>query len=202
MQDDRDLYEAVENIYALDPPQRRLFTLANILPRSLSSTCIAGCRADRTPALFDNADDTLTFQRIQCFDFEGSRTSRWSSSRCCSTCSTAPARRFGDARAGSQLKLFVLDEAWRFAQDATVKAYITEALKTWRKRNAADAPRHAEQRGLRRSRPAAHGRRELSDEVLPGQSRHGSRPAPATCSTSTRPKRSASASCSRAGRRS
>jgi type IV secretion system protein VirB4 len=35
------------------------------------------------------------------------------------------------------LKLFVLDEAWRFVKDATVKQYITEALKTWRKRNAA-----------------------------------------------------------------
>ena len=42
-----------------------------------------------------------------------------------------------DADAASQLKLFVLDEAWRFAQDGTLKAYITEALKTWRKRNAA-----------------------------------------------------------------
>ena len=37
----------------------------------------------------------------------------------------------------SQLKLFVLDEAWRFFLDPTVKAYMTEALKTWRKRNAA-----------------------------------------------------------------
>ena len=31
----------------------------------------------------------------------------------------------------------MLDEAWRFARDTTVKAYVTEALKTWRKRNAA-----------------------------------------------------------------
>jgi len=42
-----------------------------------------------------------------------------------------------DREAASTLKLFVLDEAWRFARDPTVKAYITEALKTWRKRNAA-----------------------------------------------------------------
>ena len=47
--DDRDLHEAVENLYALDPPQRRLFTLANILPRALGrSTSTAGCRAART----------------------------------------------------------------------------------------------------------------------------------------------------------
>jgi len=31
----------------------------------------------------------------------------------------------------------VLDEAWRFFRNPTTKAYITEALKTWRKRNAA-----------------------------------------------------------------
>jgi type IV secretion system protein VirB4 len=41
------------------------------------------------------------------------------------------------ANAARTLKLFVLDEAWRFAQDGTLKAYVTEALKTWRKRNAA-----------------------------------------------------------------
>ena len=34
--EDRDLYEAVENVYALDLSQRRLFTVANLLPRSLS----------------------------------------------------------------------------------------------------------------------------------------------------------------------
>ena len=48
MTDDRDLYEAIENLYALDPPQRRLFTLANLLPRAWRSTCIGGCRAART----------------------------------------------------------------------------------------------------------------------------------------------------------
>jgi len=31
----------------------------------------------------------------------------------------------------------VKDVAWRFVTDSTVKAYVTEALKTWRKRNAA-----------------------------------------------------------------
>ncbi|MCU1327992.1 MAG: type secretion/conjugal transfer ATPase, VirB4 family, partial [Bryobacterales bacterium] len=34
-------------------------------------------------------------------------------------------------------KLFLLDEAWRFFRNPTIKAYVTEALKTWRKRNAA-----------------------------------------------------------------
>ena len=34
-------------------------------------------------------------------------------------------------------KLCVMDEAWRFIQHPTLRAYVEEALKTWRKRNAA-----------------------------------------------------------------
>jgi type IV secretion system protein VirB4 len=34
-------------------------------------------------------------------------------------------------------KWFVMDEAWRFFRNPTTRLYIVEALKTWRKRNAA-----------------------------------------------------------------
>jgi type IV secretory pathway VirB4 component len=34
------------------------------------------------------------------------------------------------------LELCVMDEAWRFIQHPTLRAYVQEALKTWRKRNA------------------------------------------------------------------
>jgi type IV secretion system protein VirB4 len=42
-----------------------------------------------------------------------------------------------DPAQAAVFKLFVLDEAWRFMRDATISAYVTEALKTWRKQNAA-----------------------------------------------------------------
>jgi type IV secretion system protein VirB4 len=135
--DDRDLYEAIENLYALDAPQRRLITLVNLLPRSFGQHLHRWVQGGPYAALFDNVEDTLTFQRVQCFDFEGLEEfplvlepllfyvlHRASAS--------IQAR---DAAAG--LKLFVLDEAWRFAKNATVTTYITGALKTWRKRNAA-----------------------------------------------------------------
>ena len=35
--EDREIYEAVENLYVLDRSQRRLFTLANLLPRALAA---------------------------------------------------------------------------------------------------------------------------------------------------------------------
>ena len=42
-----------------------------------------------------------------------------------------------DATDTRTLKLCVMDEAWRFIQNHTLRAYVQEALKTWRKRNAA-----------------------------------------------------------------
>jgi type IV secretion system protein VirB4 len=42
-----------------------------------------------------------------------------------------------DPAATGTLKLCVMDEAWRFIQHPTLRAYVQEALKTWRKRNAA-----------------------------------------------------------------
>jgi len=41
-----------------------------------------------------------------------------------------------DPALAGTLKVFVLDEAWRFLRDPTIRAYVTEALKTGRKKNA------------------------------------------------------------------
>lgn len=43
--EDRELYDAVENVYVLDPAQRRLFTLANLLPRAMASRLSSASRA-------------------------------------------------------------------------------------------------------------------------------------------------------------
>ena len=71
MTDDRDLYEAIENLYALDraaaAPDHARQHAAAALGQHLHRWVQGGPYA----ALFDNAEDTLTFQRVQCFDFEG-----------------------------------------------------------------------------------------------------------------------------------
>lgn len=137
LEDDRELYEAVNNIYALDPPQRRLMTLASLLPRALSQHLARWIYGGPYAQLFDNAEDTLTFQRVQCFDFEGLEAYPAILEPLLFYVLHRASTSVRDAAETSRLKLFVLDEAWRFAKDDTVKAYITEALKTWRKRNAA-----------------------------------------------------------------
>ena len=134
--EDREVYEAVENLYVLDPTQRRLFTLANLLPRALSNRLSKWIEGGRYSDLFDHVEDTLSVQQLQVFDFEAMRA--------------YPAliepllfyvlhrvRTRIDERSEAGLKLCVMDEAWRFIQHATLRAYVEEALKTWRKRNAA-----------------------------------------------------------------
>jgi type IV secretion system protein VirB4 len=134
--DDRELYQAIENLYCLEPPQRRLLTLSALLPRALGQHLHRWVQGGPYAALFDHVEDTLTLQRVQCFDFEGLDQFPLVLEPLLFYVLHRASTTVQD-RGDSTLKLFVLDEAWRFARDATVKAYITEALKTWRKRNAA-----------------------------------------------------------------
>ena len=71
--EDREIYEAVENLYVLDRTQRRLFTLANLLPRALAGRLHKWIGEGRYASLFDNVEDTLTVERLQVFDFEAMR---------------------------------------------------------------------------------------------------------------------------------
>ena len=87
--EDREVYEAVENLYVLDRSQRRLFTLANLLPRALAGRLHKWIDGGRYAALFDNLEDTLTVERLQVFDFEAMRAYPVCWNRCCSMSSTA-----------------------------------------------------------------------------------------------------------------
>jgi len=135
--EDRELYEAIENLYVLDPLQRRLFTLSNLLPRSLASRLSKWIEGGRYGDVFDQVEDTLTLHRFQVFEFENA--------------SAFPAVLeallfyvlhrvnvcLAESTGDPQLTLCVMDEAWRFIQHDRLRAYVHEALKTWRKRNAA-----------------------------------------------------------------
>jgi hypothetical protein len=57
------VYEAVESLYALDPPQRRLLTLVNTLPRALGQQLHKWVQGGPYASMFDNVEDTLTFPK-------------------------------------------------------------------------------------------------------------------------------------------
>jgi type IV secretion/conjugal transfer VirB4 family ATPase len=134
--EDRELYEAIENLYVLDRAQRRLFTLANLLPRALSARLSKWIEGGRYADLFDHVEDTLSVQRFQVFDFEAMRAYPALIEPLLFYVLHRVSAQIDRSNAGG-LKLCVMDEAWRFIQHPTLRAYVEEALKTWRKRNGA-----------------------------------------------------------------
>ena len=87
--------------------------------------------------LFDNSEDTISFSRFQCFDFQ--KMSQYPEilepllfyilHRANSVIS--------DREISTVFKAFFIDEAWVFLKNPSIQRYIVEALKTWRKANAA-----------------------------------------------------------------
>src|SRR6202021_575305 len=67
---ERDLFHQVENLYAVDPALRTLGVLANTLGHDVASRLSKWTRGGEFGFLFDNAEDTISFSRFQCFDFQ------------------------------------------------------------------------------------------------------------------------------------
>jgi type IV secretion system protein TrbE len=135
--EDREVYEAVENLYMLDERQRRLFTVANLLPRALAARLHKWIEGGRYATLFDNLEDTLTVERLQVFDFEAMRAYPALLEPLLFYVLHRVVASIQDPAEAARLKLCVMDEAWRFIQHPTLRAYVQEGLKTWRKCNAA-----------------------------------------------------------------
>ena len=134
--DDQSLYEQIETLYALDADQRRLLTLANILPRALARQLQPWVQGGQYAHVFDHVDDTLTFAPFQLVDFEGLDGVPLVLEPLLFYLLHRATATIVDEALSATLKVFVLDEAWRFLRDPTIRLYVTEALKTWRKKNA------------------------------------------------------------------
>jgi type IV secretion/conjugal transfer VirB4 family ATPase len=135
--EDREVYEAIENLYVLDRAQRRLLTLANLLPHALAGRLHAWIEGGRYANLFDNLDDTLTLERVQVFDFEAMRAYPVLLEPLLFYVLHRVTTRIHDPAAAATFKLCVMDEAWRFIKHPALRAYVEDGLKTWRKHNAA-----------------------------------------------------------------
>jgi type IV secretion system protein VirB4 len=134
---ERELYEQIENLYSLDPALRTLDVLGNILPRPITHALAKWTRGGQFGYLFDNPQDTISFSRFQCFDFQ--QVSRYP--ELLEPLLFYILHRANDVIANrdisSRFKAFFIDEAWVFLRNASIQRYVTEALKTWRKHNAA-----------------------------------------------------------------
>lgn len=133
----RDLYDAIRRVYLLLPSQRRLLTVVNLLPRRLSDRLYQWVDDGPYARLFDNTADTLTVNPFQVFDFTGMEKYPRLLEPLLFYVLHRATSAIHDQESVERFKLFVMDEAWRFMHHPMLKNYITEALKTWRKHNAA-----------------------------------------------------------------
>lgn len=134
---ERELFHQVENLYAVDPALRTLGVLANTLGHDVASRLSKWTSGGQFGFLFDNAEDTISFSRFQCFDFQ--RMSQYPEL-------LEPLLFYilhranaviADRQITSVFKAFFIDEAWVFLKNPAIQRYVVEALKTWRKHNAA-----------------------------------------------------------------
>lgn len=135
--DESDLYEQIENVYALDRSQRRLSTLANTLNRNLRTALQKWLQGGPYGSFFDHVEDTVTFERFQTFDFEGMDQNPQALEAVLFYILHRASACIGDPAETTVFKTLVIDEGWRFLNHPTTKRYVLEAFKTWRKKNAA-----------------------------------------------------------------
>jgi type IV secretion system protein VirB4 len=134
---ERDLYQQIENLYTVDPALRTLGVLRNTLSHNLSDRLAKWTRGGQFGFVFDNTEDNISFTRFQCFDFQ--RMSQYPEV-------LEPLLFYilhranaviADRQITESFKAFFIDEAWVFLKNPSIQRYVVEALKTWRKHNAA-----------------------------------------------------------------
>jgi type IV secretion/conjugal transfer VirB4 family ATPase len=135
--EEQEIYQQIENLYSVEPELRTLGVLANTLPRGLSQKLQRWTSGGQFGFLFDNAEDTVSFSRFQCFDFQGMEQYPQILEPLLFYILHRANHVITDRQITHLFKAFFIDEAWTFFRNPRIKSYIVEALKTWRKQNAA-----------------------------------------------------------------
>jgi type IV secretion system protein TrbE len=135
---ERELFEQTQNLYEVDDPTlHTLSTLANTLRRDLERRLFRWKQGGQFGFLFDNAEDNISFSRFQCFDFQGMNEYPQVLEPLLFYILHRANAIICDPKITHVFKAFFIDEAWVFLKNPSIRSYILEALKTWRKHNAA-----------------------------------------------------------------
>jgi type IV secretion/conjugal transfer VirB4 family ATPase len=134
--EERKLWDGIERMYILEPDQRTLSNFANIVGE-LKDRLHRWTKAGQYGFIFDNAEDTLSFARFQAFNFAGWGDAPEVLEPLLFYVLHRASNEITDAKQLSTFKMFLLDEAWLFIKNETIRSYIISAQKTWRKHNAA-----------------------------------------------------------------
>src|ERR1700748_1418173 len=120
----------------LEPEQRTLSNFVNIVC-VLKDRLHRWTRQGQYGFLFDNTEDTLSFSRFQTFNFHGWHDAPEVLEPLLFYVLHRASNEIADPKKLATFKMFLLDEAWLFIKNETIRNYIVSAQKTWRKHNAA-----------------------------------------------------------------
>jgi type IV secretion system protein TrbE len=134
--EERRLWDGIERMYVLEPDQRTVSNFANIIGE-LKDRLHRWTRAGQYGFVFDNAEDTLSFSRFQTFNFAGWGDAPDVLEPLLFYVLHRASNEIADPRNLATFKIFLLDEAWLFIRNETIRNYVVQAQKTWRKLNAA-----------------------------------------------------------------
>ena len=134
--EERRLWDAIERMYMLEANQRTVSNFANIVGE-LKERLHRWTRGGQYGFVFDNAEDTLSFSRFQTFNFHGWNDAPEVLEPLLFYVLHRASNGIADPAKLATFKVFLLDEAWLFIKNETIRNYVVQAQKTWRKHNAA-----------------------------------------------------------------
>ena len=134
--EERKLWEAIERMYVVAPEQRTLSTFSQIIGE-LKERLHRWTKEGQYGFLFDNVEDTLSFSDFQTFNFAGWGDAPEVLEPLLFYVLHRASNEIANPEKLATFKTFLLDEAWLFIKNETIRAYIVAAQKTWRKHNAA-----------------------------------------------------------------
>lgn len=130
------LWNGIERVYMFDPQLRTISNFVCILGE-LKDRLHRWTRAGQYGFLFDNAEDTLSFRRFQTFNFTGWGDAPQVLEPLLFYVLHRASNEIADPARLGTFKAFLIDEAWLFIRNETIRNYVVQAQKTWRKHNAA-----------------------------------------------------------------
>ena len=138
-EDTTEIRNRVEDIYAFPPERRRLRTLVRALPSKMWPALSRWHGEGAWGRYFDHpaTGEDLKLTDWQVIDLAGAAEHEDLCEAALFYLLERMRLALEDPAETARVKLMVVDEAWRYLRDPSVLAYLAEAAKTWRKKNAA-----------------------------------------------------------------
>ena len=136
--DPSEIRARIEDLYAFEPDARSLSAFVRSLPQRMWPAMSRWHGDGAWAAYFDNPHaEELQLADWQVIDLAGAAEHEDLCEAALFYLLERMRLALDNPAEAARVKLMVVDEAWRYLNDPSVLAYLAEAAKTWRKRNAA-----------------------------------------------------------------